>query len=186
MKWKYRYKAARSGEIFYKRLEQLTGNRILKRMKNIPQHRGNNTFDHSVNVVKVSFYMACRLGLKIDCISMATGAMLHDFYLYDTEKMPFTDWKHSMYHPRLSIINALEHFYLNKMERNIVLSHMWPIPLAKMPRSREAVIVIMADNFCSLLEIVFKKRIIDPPIHKVLKGTQYPSDKGHKEISNEI
>ncbi|MBQ9827504.1 MAG: HD domain-containing protein [Lachnospiraceae bacterium] len=169
MKWKKRYRARATVDIFFKRMEQLKEHNSLQVMKKIRQHRGNNTFRHSLNVAYVSFYIACKLDLKIDCISLATGAMLHDYYLYDTDKMPFSDWKHSLYHPRLALINALEHFYLNKMERNIILSHMWPVPFAKMPRSREAALIVIADMICSTAEETLKKREIEPDIMSLIK-----------------
>ena len=183
MKWKKRYRARATADIFFERMEQFKRNNRLQEMKDIPQHRGNNTFRHSLNVAYISFYLACRLDLKVDCISMATGAMLHDFYLYDSEKTPFSEWKHSLYHPRLAIINALEHFYLNKLERNIILSHMWPIPLAKMPRSREALLVIIADNICFFTEMVLGRKIIEPDIMKLITDKDLETIKERRRLT---
>ena len=85
----------------------------------------------------------------MDIPSLVKGAMLHDYYLYDTETMPWSDYKHSLIHPKLAVENAEKLFDLNATERNIILSHMWPIPGAPLPRSREAWLICAADKLCA-------------------------------------
>ena len=41
---------------------------------------------------------------------------------------------------------------LNDKERNIIRSHMWPLTITAVPACREAVIVCIADKWCSLVE----------------------------------
>lgn len=38
--------------------------------------------------------------------------------------------------------------------QHIITTHMWPLTLRFVPRSREAVLVCMADKYCSTLETV--------------------------------
>ena len=100
--------------------------------------------------------MAKKLRISVDTESLVRGAMLHDFYLYDTETMPYSDYRHAMVHPKLALSNAEKHFDLNGKERNIILSHMWPTPGAPMPRCREAWLVCVADTLCAWREMYGK------------------------------
>lgn len=126
-------------------------------MKETPQHKGGTSFEHCVNVAFESYRLAKKLGWRVDLRSLARGAMLHDFYLYDTETMPYSDWRHSLVHPKIALENAQRIWPLNDVERNIILSHMWPIPGAPLPRSREAWLVNVADTLCAWREIRKKK-----------------------------
>ena len=78
--------------------------------------------------------------------------MLHDFYLYDWHKPEEAQPLHGFRHPVTALGNARKHFKLNKVEENVILSHMWPLTLSRVPRCREAVLVCVADKICSLRE----------------------------------
>ena len=138
---------------FQRLLAELAAHPDLQVLKDIPQHQGNTTFAHSVSVAACAYRLAEKWGLKVDVPSLLRGAMLHDFYLYDTETMPYSDYRHSLVHPKLALQNAQKHFALNPRERNIILSHMWPIPGAPLPRSREAWLVCIADKLCAWREM---------------------------------
>ena len=144
--------------VFQKALSELAAHPALQRLKAIPQHKGNTTFAHSVGVAVIAYRIAKKLRISVDTESLVRGAMLHDFYLYDTETMPYSDYRHAMVHPKLALSNAEKHFDLNCKERNIILSHMWPIPGAPMPRCREAWLVCVADTLCAWREMYGKGR----------------------------
>ena len=80
--------------------------------------------------------------------------MLHDFYLYDWHKPEEAQPLHGFRHPATALRNARKHFALNKVEENVIISHMWPLTLRKVPRCREAALVCLADKICSLHETV--------------------------------
>ena len=101
--------------------------------------------------------LAKKWGWQIDIRALVYGAMLHDYYLYDTETMPWSDYRHSLVHPKLALANAQKHFSLKARERNIILSHMWPIPGAPLPRSREAWLICFADKLCAWREMHRKR-----------------------------
>ena len=122
-------------------------------LKDIPQHKGNTTFAHCAGVAACAYRLAKKWNIEVDLPSLVRGAMLHDFYLYDTETMPYSDYRHSLVHPKLALENAEKRFALNPKERNVILSHMWPIPGAPLPRSREAWLVTLADKICATREI---------------------------------
>ena len=139
-------------------LQELLANPAIERLKEIPQHKGGTTYAHCVSVANAAYRLARRWGWKIDIRALVNGAMLHDYYLYDTRTMPWSDYRHSLIHPKLAAENAEKHFDLDSRERNIILSHMWPIPGAPLPRSREAWLICVADKLCAFRELYLKKR----------------------------
>ena len=142
--------------VFRNILSGLSAHPALQQLKATPQHKGSTSFAHSVAVAALAYRMTKKLRISVDTESLVRGAMLHDFYLYDTETMPYSDYRHAMVHPKLALSNAEKHFDLNGKERNIILSHMWPTPGAPMPRCREAWLVCVADTLCAWREMYGK------------------------------
>ena len=121
-------------------------------MQEFVQHGKTSTYAHCVNVVKLSYWLNKKFHLRADESSLLVGALLHDFYLYDWhEKSDWHKW-HGFSHPFRAAGNAHRIFKIGKRERQIIESHMWPLTLRHVPRSREAVIVCIADKCCSLYE----------------------------------
>lgn len=103
--------------------------------------------EHSLLVAGMVYTAAKRWNL--DHISATRGALLHDFYLYD--------WHtggpglHGFRHPEIAMRNAERYFELNRIERNAILRHMWPLtPIP--PRYPEALLVSLADKVSSYRE----------------------------------
>ena len=46
-------------------------------------------------------------------------------------------------------------FNVNQDILQIIESHMWPLNITKIPKSKEAIIVCIADKYCALLETLF-------------------------------
>ena len=123
-------------------------------MHEFVQHGKTSTYAHCINVVKLSYWLNKKFRLKADESSLLVGALLHDFYLYDWhEKSDWHKW-HGFSHPFRAAGNAHRIFRIGKRERQIIESHMWPLTLRHVPRSREAAIVCIADKCCSLYETV--------------------------------
>lgn len=115
------------------------------------KHHGPiSTLDHSLFVAYWSYRAAKALGL--DARAAARGGLLHDLYLYDSkDKSAHPGWQ-CFDHPRAAARNAGELTQLSDKERNIILSHMWPLGGA-LPRSREAWLVDLVDTLCAGLEM---------------------------------
>lgn len=142
---------------FQQLLKTFSSRPELAAMKTTPQHKGYTSFAHCIDVTTLAFRIATKLRLRVDMRSLVHGAMMHDFYLYDTETMPYSDFRHSLVHPKLSLENAEKVVHLNNRERNIILSHMWPIPGTPLPRCREAWLVCLADKICAWWEMYGKQ-----------------------------
>ena len=134
-------------------LDTMINHPAIQPLKHIPQHKGGTTYAHCVGVPSTAYRLAKRLHWDIDIKALVRGAMLHDYYLYDTETMPYSDYRHAMLHPKLAVANTEKIFDLNDKERNIILSHMWPIPGAPIPRCKEALLVSTADKICAHREM---------------------------------
>ena len=120
--------------------------RLMGRWKH---HGPITTLDHSLFVAYSSYRVARALGL--DAKAAARGGLLHDLYLYDSrDKTAHPGWQ-CFDHPRAAAKNAEDLTPLSPKERNIILSHMWPLG-GQLPRSREAWLVDLVDTLCAGLE----------------------------------
>ena len=144
----------RENREFRSRIRELMQNHDVQKMHEFPQHGRTSTLDHSIRVAKLSFWMSRRIPVRVRTQSLIRGAMLHDFYLYDWHKPEEAQPLHGFRHPATALRNARKHFALNKVEENVIISHMWPLTLRKVPRCREAALVCLADKICSLHETV--------------------------------
>nr|MCR4674258.1 HD domain-containing protein [Lachnospiraceae bacterium] len=129
----------------------------IKQMGSFEQHEGNDTLQHVVNVAWNSFYLAEKFHIKVDYEALAKGAILHDFYLYDIKESGLSDYRHGVSHPGTALSNAEKLFTLSEKEKNIILSHMWPLTLFHMPKSKEAWLVCLADKYCAFNEMILHK-----------------------------
>jgi uncharacterized protein len=122
----------------------------LQRMKGFIQHGQVTTLDHVERVAFLSVRINRRLGLGGDEDVLIRGALLHDYYLYDWHH--HDGHLHGFTHPDTAAARASQDFTLSDKERNIISSHMWPLTLRHLPRSREAATVCLADKLSSLYE----------------------------------
>ncbi len=113
------------------------------------RHHDRTALTHSLSVSKLAFSMARRLGL--DSVSVARGALLHDFFLYDrrADKTPF----HLNRHAKVALRNARARFRLNLVEQDIILAHMWPVG-RPFYTYRESALVSFVDKIVSTREVI--------------------------------
>ena len=125
-------------------------------MKDHCQHGRVTTLAHVTRVARMSLKLARGLRLRVSEHELVRGAMLHDYYLYDWHEPSHE--RHATKHPLRAEANAMQDFDLTAKERNIIVSHMWPLPPTRVPASREAWLVCVADKWCSLQETLFMRR----------------------------
>ena len=121
--------------------------------KQFIQHGRTSVYKHCIGVAYVSCLIAAKLHLNINIRSLIRGALLHDYFLYDWHVKDKSHRLHGFSHPRRAVVNAMQDFKLSPMERDIIITHMFPLTLQP-PSYKEGWIVMMADKYCSLRETV--------------------------------
>lgn len=137
----------------YYLLQSLVEHPEILRMKLYKQHHNTSTYQHVIHVALFSCWLAKRFRWNVDQHALIRGAILHDYYLYDIEAEGFSAWKHGTRHAKVALELADEKFCLSKLEKDIIYSHMWPLNITHVPKSKEAFIVCMADKWCAVKEI---------------------------------
>ncbi len=135
-------------------LNILEKNPDIQVLKSFPQHCCTTRFSHCYDVAVCSYRLARALHLKVDEKSLMTGAMLHDYYLYDTQSGEVSKFDHWMHHPETALKNAETICELNDKEKGIIKAHMWPINPVIVPDSVEGWLVCIADKYCAVREVV--------------------------------
>ena len=116
-------------------------------------HHDASIADHAVAVALHSFNIACLCGLNQRLGDLTRGALLHDYFHYNWHVTRSSSGKlHGFHHPREALENAeIEYGPLSKVERDIILRHMWPLtPIP--PRYPESLIVCIIDKAVAIRE----------------------------------
>jgi uncharacterized protein len=122
----------------------------VKQLGDFVQHCHTSRFQHCINVSYYS-YLVCKV-MGFDYRSAARGGLLHDLFLYDwhIEKTP---QKHAFWHPKAALKTAEAICNLNKIEKDIIVKHMWPVTL-RFPRYSESYVITFVDKYCACVEVV--------------------------------
>lgn len=129
----------------------------VQKMKDIPMHRGSNTFNHSFLVAKVAIKRGLR-HRRVNLKSILIASILHDYYLYDWRRDRNKLKRHGKNHPYIAAKNAKADFDVTEEVQKIIQSHMWPINFREFPKTKEARIVSLADDHVALKEALTSKR----------------------------
>ena len=129
----------------------------VQQMKTFIQHGSVSTYRHVVNVVKLAYILDRKLGSRSDREVLLSAALLHDFYGYDWHEKPLSDL-HGYRHPHRAAVHAGEVFDAGAEVQAAIETHMWPFTLTRIPRSREAWLVCMADKLASLSETLWMRK----------------------------
>lgn len=139
-------------------MEELFQQPFLHQMDAYIQHGEITTLTHSILVAYYSYAISCKLHLHSDERSLITGALLHDYFLYDWhEKEKWHKW-HGFKHANFAYQNAMRDFSLNEKEIEIIRKHMWPLTIVP-PTCREAWLVNAVDTLSSVVEVLIAYRI---------------------------
>ena len=154
-------KELKKGEMKYEiehLIKDLKDHEKVREMKNFTQHGKISTFHHCYSVACASYKLNKKLHLHADKKALMTGAMLHDFFLYDWhDKENRPKGMHGYRHAKCAAKNARKYFDVDDKVNHIISTHMWPLNLTKLPRNREAWIVCLADKYVSAKETLFMR-----------------------------
>ena len=135
-------------EEFFKIIKPIINNEEFKKLKNI-EHHGVTRYDHSLRVSYYSYKISKIL--KLDYKQVATGGLLHDFFLSDEDRNSKDRFLSTFNHPKRAVLKASEQFDITEMEKDIIRTHMFPINLS-VPKYAESWIVSMVDKVVGVYE----------------------------------
>ncbi len=143
---------------FKKLAESVSAGGRVRSMRRFIQHGRVNTYKHCLSVAMLAYSMDHFFHIHSSEEELVRGALLHDYYLYDWHEKDRERPLHGPYHPKAALKNALEDFPdLSEKEQNIIAAHMWPLAPTRIPKSREAVLVCVADKIVSARETLFDR-----------------------------
>lgn len=119
------------------------------------QHNYDSRLDHVINVSYLSYKIASAMGL--DAVSVARAGILHDFYYYDWHEEGMTMKEHAYRHPQVALANAEQLTHVNALEKDIILTHMYPVGHGPRPKYKESWLVDSVDDYLASKEGSFAK-----------------------------
>ena len=151
-------------------IKEIISNENILKMKENKQHIDIDCFEHCFVVSYYCYTIAEKF--KLDKVSAARGAMLHDFFLNKKKH-------HLLTHGKTAYINASREFKLNDIERDMIENHMWPLTI-KFPQYKETYLLTIVDKYCAIIEFFYSihRRII-----MNLKGRNLPLPNFEKQNS---
>ena len=139
-----------SNQEFLNIIEELVNNKTVQEMKKYRQHYETTCFDHCY-MVSYYCYLICKK-YHLDYISATRAAMLHDLFLYDWRvRQPGRKGLHAFTHGKTACENASKLFDLNQKEKDMILTHMWPVTM-QFPTSIEGFILTFVDKYSAMSE----------------------------------
>ncbi len=147
---------SREDKEFQEIIKDLVANPEVQKMKNFRVHGYTTCYFHCYSVAYYC-YLACKKR-GLDYKSAARGGMLHDLYLYDWRVKNSHLRPHAFTHPFTAYQNAKKQFKLNWMEKELILTHMWPVTFFTIPLCYEGIILTFIDKKCAFYEFMSSLR----------------------------
>ena len=132
----------------------LTSTKVLEE-KNYLQHGNVSVYEHSLKVCYLAIKISLVFNLNVDMRALVRGSLLHDFFLYDWHIPQKGRKLHAWNHASVAYENAKKEFELGKIEKDIILKHMFPINIS-LPKYRESLIVSVADKISAFCETIIE------------------------------
>ena len=148
-------------EFFNYIITQFYYSSVRKELSKYLQHGDTTILKHCINVAYFSFIISNMLqkkfNIKFNYEDLIVSAFLHDFFMYDWHEKSSTHRLHGFSHPKIASKNAEKLCKIDIKKQAIIETHMWPLTITKIPKSREAFLVCLTDKYAAILE-TFKIR----------------------------
>ncbi len=142
-------------ELFEAMVGPISSTEGAQEMRSYCHHGSVSTYEHCMRVARCAYGMSCSLPGRFDQEAIVRAGFLHDYFGYDWHTTGNS--KHAVNHPVIAMERASADFELTPKERNIISAHMWPLPPTRIPKSREAWLVCLADKICALQETLLMR-----------------------------
>lgn len=106
-------------------------------------HHGTTRYQHSVRVSYYGYKIAKKL--RLDSVAVARAGLLHDFFMSSPDRTKFERMMSTFTHPKFACRNASSMFKLNNKEKDIIISHMFPVNY-RIPKYAESWLVSFVDK----------------------------------------
>ncbi len=111
-------------------------------------HHGITRYGHSMHVAKGVYDLTKKLHFNYKEATRA--ALLHDFY-FNYQLEDNNEIKKLAIHPELAYLNASKYYKLTDLQKNIILSHMFPLGNA-FPKYKESFCITLVDKIVAIYE----------------------------------
>ena len=130
---------------------------ILK-MKDVPAHRGSNTYIHTFRLAKEIMKKAVKSRRNLDLENLLIATIFHDYYLYDWRTTKDRPHPHGKYHPHIAAMNAKRDFNIPDKAIEMMETHMWPFNFFRIPKGKEAKLLCNVDTWVALKECLTSRK----------------------------
>ncbi|NMM99874.1 phosphohydrolase [Bifidobacterium sp. DSM 109958] len=144
----------------------IIGHRHMAIERRCYQHGAVTTFSHSIRVACLAVWLADRLHLwrRVHLASLIRAALLHDYFLYDWHDDDNGAHRlHGFTHGRTALRNAMRDFTLDRIERDSIAHHMFPLTPVP-PRYVEGYLITAADKISATRETLSMSRFDRPEL----------------------
>ena len=137
-------------------IRDIEANEEFNKIKSIVHH-GLNRYDHSKRVSYYSYKIAKKLGLSYE--EVARAGLLHDFFLVDNHDINISERANTMInHPKYALFYSEKFFNLTDKEKDIIVTHMFPVCPTRVPKYAESWLVNIVDDVVSIGEEIYIKK----------------------------
>ena len=133
---------------FKKIAYEIINTKKFKDLKN-EKHHGITRQTHVLRVSKYTYKISKML--RMDYISATRAALLHDYFT-NKDMENSNSFKRGIKHPDISYINACKDFQINKLEKNAIISHMFPL-CHEIPKYKESWVLTIVDKCVAAYEM---------------------------------
>ena len=136
---------------YYNIISDIIENDKIKKL-NENKHHGITRLEHSVRVSYQAYKLAYKL--KLNYRAVARAGLLHDFFLNSDLEGKKKDMS-MFFHPYKALENSCHYFDLTEMEKDIIITHMFPTLPHKIPKYLESWLVDIIDDVAAIYERSF-------------------------------
>ena len=133
--------------------DDIINNEKVLSQKKFMQHGKTSVYEHCYKVTLEALRISDKFKVNVDKKTLIRGCLLHDYFLYDWHENDKSHRLHGFHHARKALNNAKRDFELNKIEENMIFTHMFPLNL-RIPRYKESIILCLADKISAFKETI--------------------------------